>query len=146
MECTFICEITLLGLFQCFFKLRENPHLFCTYLPSCFGQLAETGLQMAFDDFVIECNLVSCLQTNEAKSKNSGRVEHSCLQTVEGKTAERSVCLWSECTQVLKNSCHPALPPHHSNNRKITMQNSNSGLLYFLRAECVRKKREDRWR
>lgn len=51
-------------------------------------QLAETGLQMAFDDFVIERNLVSCLRTNEARRKNSGRAEYSCLQTEGRKTAE----------------------------------------------------------
>lgn len=47
--------------------------------------LAETGLQMAFDDFVIERNLVSCLQTNEVDRENSGREEYSRLQIGEGK-------------------------------------------------------------
>lgn len=50
-----------------------------------WGLLAETGLQMAFDDFVIERNLVSCFRTNEVDRKNSGREEYSRLQIGEGK-------------------------------------------------------------
>lgn len=49
--------------------------------------------------------------------------------------------LRSERTQVLKNICHPALPPHHSNNSQITMQNGESGL-HFLRAESVGDKKK----
>lgn len=52
--------------------------------------LAETGLQMAFDDFVIERNLVSCLQTNEVDRENSGREEYSRLQIEEEETAVKS--------------------------------------------------------
>lgn len=52
-----------------------------------WAPLAETGLQMAFDDFVIERNLVSCLRTNEVDRENSGGEEYSRLQIGEGKTA-----------------------------------------------------------
>lgn len=51
----------------------------------CWGRIAETGLQMAFDDFVIEDNLVSCLRTNEVDRQNSGREEYSRLQIGEGE-------------------------------------------------------------
>lgn len=42
---------------------------------------------MAFDDFVIEHNLVSCLRTNEVDRENSGREEYSRLQIREGKNS-----------------------------------------------------------
>lgn len=59
---------------------------------------------MAFDDFVIERNLVSCLQINEANKENSGRKQYSCLQTGEEKTAENNVPLLGKCSQVLKTA------------------------------------------
>lgn len=40
---------------------------------------------MAFDDFVNEDNLVSCLRTNEVDRQNSGREEYSRLQIGEGE-------------------------------------------------------------
>lgn len=55
--------------------------------------LAETGLQMAFDDFVIENNLVSCLQTNEVDRENGGREEYSRLQIGEGKNCRKKPSL-----------------------------------------------------
>lgn len=64
---------------------------------------------MAFDDFVIEPNLVSCLRTNEADRENSGREEYSCLQTGEGETAgkKKAFPVWSELSQVLKTAVTP---------------------------------------
>ena len=70
----------------------------------CWGLLAETGLQMAFDDFVIERNLVSCLRTNEVDRENSGREEYSRLQTGEGEKVLKKTSLWSERAQVLKTA------------------------------------------
>lgn len=100
---------------------------------------------MAFDDFVIEPNLVSCLRTNEADRENSGREEYSCLQTGEGETAgEKSLPCMERAQSGFKNSCHPTLLPHHGSNSRITMQSSSSGPLHSVRGRG--KKREDRWR
>lgn len=100
---------------------------------------------MAFDDFVIEDNLVSCLRTNEVDRQNSGREEYSRLQIGEG---EKTAGLYGvSALKFKKNSCHPTLPPHHCSNNHITMQNSSSGLLCTLKAECVgEKNQEGRWR
>lgn len=59
----------------------------CDWIQHCLARspLAETGLQMAFDDFVIERNLVSCLRTNEVDRESSGREEYSGLQIGGGE-------------------------------------------------------------
>lgn len=44
---------------------------------------------MAFDDFVIERNLVSCLRTNEVDRENGGREEYLRLQRGEGKKCRK---------------------------------------------------------
>lgn len=71
----------------------------------CAGaRLAEAGLQMAFDDFVIERNLVSCLRTNEVNRENSGREEYSRLQIAEKKNCRKKILSVSEHAQVLKTA------------------------------------------
>lgn len=88
--------------------------------------LAETGLQMAFDDFVIERNLVSCLQTNEVDRENSGREEYSRLQIGEGENCRKRISLeWANSG--FKNSCH-------SDKIHITMSDQNSGFWTSLYA------------
>lgn len=114
-------------------------------VPLLRGLLAETGLQMAFDDFVIERNLVSCLQTNEVNTEDSGRERTQSFSDRErgetgGEEKKKSSVSGVSALRFLKNSCHPALPPHHSHNNHITMQNSSSGLLCLLKAESVREK------
>lgn len=119
--------------------------------PALWGPHAETGLQMAFDDFVIERNLVSCLRTNEVdRGGNGGREEYRRVQIRGGRKTLRNNSPSGVRTHpgVLESSCHRAAPPHRRDNNRITMQNRSSGLLHSVKAECVGggNKPEDRWR
>lgn len=97
---------------------------------------------MAFDDFVMEHNLVSCLRTNEVDRDYSATEEDSLLQMREEEKLLKMLTL-----RFLKTA---VTPPRHSCNKRVTMQNSSSHLLpRSAKAECVGrggKNTEDRWR